>query len=295
MSEDVGERRPAPDQPTEGPPPPSAYGAHSSSLQSSPQPPSPAGAAPGGPHYGPVPRYAQPRDVPQPAPSSFPPPPTAPAPTGGPGPGAWPPPTGPGPAPAARPALPPGPFAGQLAAPQVWPGATGWGPGGPWSPPPRGDYASWLRRVAGFAIDAAPSWVASGVLYAGYLPVYVGLFRRDFGVAPHYRLVLVGTLLSVLAFAWQVWNRYFLAGRTGQSVGKRVTKMWLVGRATGRPVGPLNAFVRELLHILDGFGYVGYLWPLWDDERQTLADKVAQTVVVRTPVPPLTDLERRHP
>ncbi|MGI3784562.1 MAG: hypothetical protein ACRYG2_27695 [Janthinobacterium lividum] len=39
---------------------------------------------------------------------------------------------------------------------------------------------------------------------------------------------------------------------------------------------------------------MGYLWPLWDEERQTLADKIAQTVVVRTPVPPLTDLERRQ-
>ncbi|GAB2582386.1 RDD family protein [Microlunatus antarcticus] len=168
-----------------------------------------------------------------------------------------------------------------------------WGPGAPWTPPPRDDYAGWGRRVAGLVIDHAPSYVALVVLYAGYLPTYLGFFRRELNVPPSYWLVLIGTLLSLGAFGWSVYNRYFLAGRSGQSVGKRVTKTWLVSQTTGRPIGPFNAFLRDLLHIVDGFGYVGYLWPLWDDEHQTLADKLAQTIVVRTPVPPLTDLERR--
>ena len=146
--------------------------------------------------------------------------------------------------------------------------------------------------MAGAAVDALPGWVASIVLLLGYLPMYLGLFRGDLTVPPRYPLVLVGSLLYVAALGWVIYNRYFLAGRTGQSIGKRVTKTWLVSRTTGRPIGPFDAFLRDLLHVLDGLGYVGYLWPLWDDERQTLADKVAQTVVVRTPVPPLTDLER---
>ncbi|MGI3783463.1 MAG: RDD family protein, partial [Janthinobacterium lividum] len=153
----------------------------------------------------------------------------------------------------------------------------------------------WVRRVAGAAIDAVPTWVATIVLYAGYLPMYRGLFHGDFDVQPRYGLVLVGTLLYLGAFGLSIYNHYFLAGRTGQSYGKRVMKIWLVGRSTGRPIGPFDAFLRGLLHILDAYGYVGYLWPLWDDERQTLADKLAQTVVVRTPVPPLTELERRRP
>lgn len=148
--------------------------------------------------------------------------------------------------------------------------------------------------MLGTVIDAVPVWVATVVLTAGYLPVYAGFFRGDLTVPPRYPLVLVGTLLYLGAFGLMVYNQYVLAGRTGQSYGKRVMKIWLVSRATGRPIGAFNAFVRNLLHVLDGFGYVGYLWPLWDDERQTLADKIAQTVVVRTPVPPLTELERRQ-
>ena len=132
------------------------------------------------------------------------------------------------------------------------------------------------------------------MLTAGYVPMYAGFFRGDLTVPPRYPLIVVGTLLSLAAFGWAVYNRWFLAGRTGQSIGKRVAKTWLVGQTSGRPIGPFNAFLRDLLHILDGLGYVGYLWPLWDDERQTLADKIAQTVVVRTPVRPLTELERRQ-
>ncbi len=149
--------------------------------------------------------------------------------------------------------------------------------------------------MAGAAVDAVPGWVAAAVLTAGYLPTYLGLFRGNFAVPASHPLVLVGTLLYVAAFGWSIYNRWFLAGRTGQTIGKRVARTWLVSQTTGRPVGPLDAFLRDLLHVLDGFGYIGYLWPLWDEERQTLADKIAQTVVVRTPVPPLTTLERRQP
>ena len=40
------------------------------------------------------------------------------------------------------------------------------------------------------------------------------------------------------------------------------------------------ALVRDLAHIVDGFFYLGYLWPLWDATRQTFADKICSTVVL---------------
>ena len=100
---------------------------------------------------------------------------------------------------------------------------------------------------------------------------------------PRYRVVAVGTLLCLAAFALTVHNRCFQSGRTGQTYGRRLMGTRLVSRTSGTPVGPFNAFLRDLPHVLDAMGGVGYLWPLWDDARQTLADKVAHTVVVRTP------------
>jgi uncharacterized RDD family membrane protein YckC len=33
--------------------------------------------------------------------------------------------------------------------------------------------------------------------------------------------------------------------------------------------------------VLDGVLYLGYLWPLWDPRKQTFADKIVGSVVVR--------------
>jgi RDD family len=41
------------------------------------------------------------------------------------------------------------------------------------------------------------------------------------------------------------------------------------------------AFVRDLAHIIDSIiCYIGWLFPLWDARRQTIADKIMSTVVV---------------
>jgi uncharacterized RDD family membrane protein YckC len=40
--------------------------------------------------------------------------------------------------------------------------------------------------------------------------------------------------------------------------------------------------VRTIAHIVDSIiCYIGWLFPLWDPKRQTLADKIVKTVVVR--------------
>ena len=55
----------------------------------------------------------------------------------------------------------------------------------------------------------------------------------------------------------------------------------LVSEETGQPIGMLMAFVRDICHIIDGIiCYVGFLFPLWDSKRQTLADKIVKTVVI---------------
>ena len=92
--------------------------------------------------------------------------------------------------------------------------------------------------------------------------------------------MLIGLAIMFLATGWTIYNRWLVGGRTGQSLGKRVTKIRLVSELTDAPIGPMNAFLRDLVHILDGMAYVGFLWPLWDDKRQTFADKIMRTVVV---------------
>jgi uncharacterized RDD family membrane protein YckC len=42
------------------------------------------------------------------------------------------------------------------------------------------------------------------------------------------------------------------------------------------------AFARDIAHIIDTIiCFVGYLFPLWDAKKQTLADKIVKTLVIR--------------
>ena len=94
-------------------------------------------------------------------------------------------------------------------------------------------------------------------------------------------LLTVGGLAYVAMFAFAIWNSGYRQGTTGQSIGKKVIGTKLVRASDQQPVGFGLAIGRQLLHVIDAIPfYVGYLWPLWDDRRQTFADKVCDTVVV---------------
>lgn len=148
------------------------------------------------------------------------------------------------------------------------------------------DYAGWVSRVGASLLDALLSAVAGLPLWIGY-GILIGSASTTTdangvtttnmnGGAGSAILILVGAL-TYLAF-W-IWNVCIRQGRTGQTIGKGVLAIRLVGR-DGQPIGGGLSFVRQLAHFLDGICYVGYLWPLWDSKRQTFADKIMGTVVV---------------
>lgn len=90
-------------------------------------------------------------------------------------------------------------------------------------------------------------------------------------------------LYWVMALAVLLWALYngWLAGETGQSWGRRWAGTRLVRKADGKLVGGPAGALRHLAHIVDIVAIVGFLFPLWDRNRQTLADKIMGTVVVR--------------
>ncbi|MER5375749.1 RDD family protein [Streptomyces sp. NPDC002553] len=91
-------------------------------------------------------------------------------------------------------------------------------------------------------------------------------------------LSLVGALYALGMGIYQIYQE----GTTGQTIGKKAVGTRLLREADGNTVGFGMAFVRRLAHILDGLPcYLGYLWPLWDAKKQTFADKVCSTLVVR--------------
>jgi uncharacterized RDD family membrane protein YckC len=91
----------------------------------------------------------------------------------------------------------------------------------------------------------------------------------------------LGLLLDLAALAWALYNAY-LQGQTGQSTGKKMAGTKLVHIQTGQFIGGGAGIGRAFVHILDGIPcYLGYLWPLWDAQKQTFADKIMSTVVVK--------------
>ena len=165
--------------------------------------------------------------------------------------------------------------------------------GYPYYPPPwvlpKGAYTRWATRVVASLIDWAPIWVIAMIPFVGLLVAGdVECLDRIYGTGDSYCSAAVSDfwtsvqLIAVLPGAvYFVWNFCYRQGRTGQSVGKSAMKFKVVSEKTWQPIGFWMSLVRQIAHYVDQLlCYVGYLWPLWGDKRQTLADKMVGTVCV---------------
>jgi uncharacterized RDD family membrane protein YckC len=97
------------------------------------------------------------------------------------------------------------------------------------------------------------------------------------GLVAHWLAVLVGWI-------YLFWNYGYRQGTTGSSVGKSVLRIKVVSEVTGQPIGFGMSVVRQIAHFIDAIiCFIGFLFPLWDAKRQTLADKIMTTVVLPIP------------
>ena len=102
-------------------------------------------------------------------------------------------------------------------------------------------------------------------------------------------LLDVALLFLTLFIGYLIWWLIVL-GRA-QTPGKQIVGIQVV-KDTGEPVGWGYMFLREFVikGLLGGFLYtiavgiyfvVDHIWPLFDDDRQTLHDKMVSTLVVK--------------
>ena len=222
---------------------------------------------------------------PGPPPGNYPPPP--------PPPGGFPPPPGggypPPPPPAGGSYPPPPPPQGGYAPP---PPGVGFGappaPGQPIGQLPQTAYTPWATRAVAWIIDYIPYMIVVGIGYgieaatqetacvtdsSEYnLGEFCATGNSTLGVAAFSLCLLIG-------LAYLLWNYGYRQGTTGSSIGKSIMKFKVVSEKTGQPIGFGLSIVRQLAHLVDAIiCYIGYLFPLWDAKRQTLADKIMTTV-----------------
>jgi len=199
-------------------------------------------------------------------------------------PGGYPPPPPPGNFPPGNYPPPPPPQGGYAPPPPGYPVQGGQGV----PALPAEAYTSWFTRVVAWIIDFLPYMVVVGIGYGieaatqetacvtdtseYQLGEFCATGNSTLGVAAFSVCLLIGLV-------YLLWNYGYRQGTTGSSIGKSIMKFKVVSEKTGQPIGFGLSIVRQLAHIVDGvICYIGYLFPLWDKKRQTLADKIMTTV-----------------
>ena len=145
--------------------------------------------------------------------------------------------------------------------------------------PAAGELASWGRRLAALLLDAAILGVvvAATVLAAGVPAEDL----RD-------RIQNGETMLLVLLFlAPEAIYQTAMIGSRNQTLGKMALGIEVVDAESRAPIGYPRAFTRwvstaALRALFTIPTIVDHLWPLRDPKNQTLHDKLARSVVVRT-------------
>ena len=129
------------------------------------------------------------------------------------------------------------------------------------SPEPsrKGPRADTGARFVAYIIDAVIVGIVYAVLYGALGGTGQGL----------------GFVLGLAYFT------YFDGCPSGQTIGKRAMKIRVVDFQTGGELGYGKAIIRYVGRIISSIPcLLGYLWAIWDEQRQGWHDKIAGTVVV---------------
>src|SRR6266849_5255267 len=148
-------------------------------------------------------------------------------------------------------------------------------------------YASIGKRIVAHILDGI--FVGLGAI-PGFILMFVGIGLAASTAGPRGQISddagagLVGIVFLAYAviflgvIALWLYNCYLL-GKNGATLGKRVMKIKVLD-AQGQPLGFGKAFLRELIkHALGSACFILLLWPLWDDQKQGLQDKIFSTHV----------------
>jgi uncharacterized RDD family membrane protein YckC len=204
-------------------------------------------------------------------------------------PGNYPPPQGGGPPPGG---YPPPPQGGGYAPPSPQ--------GGPGYPQqasvpalPQDAYTPWLTRVFARIIDYIPIFIILGIGFAILAATRETVCITDTSEYEMGDFCATGAstigqlsalvIAPLIAAAYFIWNLGFRQGTTGSSIGKSIMKFKVVSEKTGQPLGFGMSFVRELIYLV-AYVACGILWliavlfPLWDQKRQSLVDKILNTI-----------------
>lgn len=157
--------------------------------------------------------------------------------------------------------------------------------------------APWGRRLGAYLIDSLLLGIPMGIYLFGNMPDLSSLVatvdpvtgQPDQAAFQSYFTDLMAMSLRVTFIFAAIAALYYVVchATTGQTPGKMAVGIRLV-RVDGEKAGWAEACKRALVNpIVQVVPFVGGpvllmngLWPLWDEKRQSLGDKLAKTLVV---------------
>ncbi|HVF53144.1 MAG TPA: RDD family protein [Actinomycetota bacterium] len=167
--------------------------------------------------------------------------------------------------------------------PMYQPQAGPQGPGGP--------LAEWWKRLVAAIVDgiiiSIPSYIIMLVLGVGYANTAEVTIDPNTGQITSGGGGFLATMLISFAIILALGVAYYayMNGVRGQTVGKILMKIKVVDENTGQVIGfgkgAIRYIVAGVLWMLCYIpGIVDSLMPLWDAKRQSIHDKVANSVVI---------------
>jgi uncharacterized RDD family membrane protein YckC len=151
-------------------------------------------------------------------------------------------------------------------------------------PPPVGAYR---QQGYGYVAGVRPEYAGFWIRFGAYLidTVLVGFATQIVATIGYAGSEALGVLLSLASFVGVVaYYAVLEGGATGQTVGKKVCNIQVVDEQTMTPgIGTARGVGRYFARILSALAlFLGYLWMIWDPNKQTWHDKLAHTCVTRT-------------
>lgn len=156
-----------------------------------------------------------------------------------------------------------------------------------WGTPPQAVYAGVGKRILAHIIDG---FIVGLGAIPGFILMFIGFglaastadsrgqISGEVGAGALGIMVLAYGLIFLGVIGLWLYNCYLL-GRDGATIGKRMMKIKVLD-AQYQPLGFGKAFLREIVkQALGGFCFILLLWPLWDEQKQGLQDKMFGTHV----------------
>lgn len=139
------------------------------------------------------------------------------------------------------------------------------------------ELAGFGRRLLAFVIDNIIVYLAYGIFATCPSLLVPDPYSSD--EEAMFSMLLCGAHLLFLLLYF--WYYVFLQARSGQTLGKKIMGIKVIS-ADGSPPSRGRCFLRLIGYGINSLTfYIGFLMPLWDQNKQALHDKMASTYVIR--------------